>query len=443
MDEPIRIERILIATRGIMARRLVNYYRANGVESVLAFSEPDAEQAVLDEVDYDAYLSGRTVTDTYLRPDRVLGVAMDAACDALHPGSCFLAEHIGFHRAAQQANVVMIAPPLEVLERTVHRVALRELADRIGLARIPSSGVLGPDEDGVEAAARIGGPLYVKSVGGRALMRVERLEDVAEAVVAVRSSGRVLAGTTAIYLERAVEARRHISTTIVGDGVEPIVHLSWCDCSAERGRFTHIEECGSALVSPELADVLRRQVRSLADALQWKGVGRIRWAVTPDGSPYLLGVSSRLTTGFDLVEAVHDVVLVDAQHRIVFGLTLGWEQPTEPPPRHGIQLRLYHMDPEDGSRSDGVLERLELPSGPGIRSEAGVDVGTPCGAETEPLLAKITVTAPSRQAAIVRARAALGEVHVEGLSTNRTVLLTALEDGKFWEGTHDVRLLRT
>ena len=123
MEGPLAIERVLVGGRGIIARRVVAACRAHHLESVVVFSEPDAEQAVLDEASYAAYLNGRTVAETYLHPGRVLGCAMDAGCEALHPGTCFLAEHLGFHEAAANANVLVIGPPAPVVFRVVDRSA--------------------------------------------------------------------------------------------------------------------------------------------------------------------------------------------------------------------------------------------------------------------------------------------------------------------------------
>jgi acetyl/propionyl-CoA carboxylase alpha subunit len=440
MEGPLDIERMLVAGRGIAASRIVAACRAHDLESVLVFSESDADQAVLDESTYAAYLSGRTVAETYLNPGRVLGAAMDAGCEALHPGTCFLAEHLGFFQAAAAANVLLVAPPAPVVFRVVDRTSLANISRSLGLPRIPASGPLSAGSDGLEDAARIGTPLYVKAVHGRALERVERLVDVPAAVARVQSVARLIAGDERVYMERAVDARRHVGAVIVGDGSAPPIILGWVDSSVERGRFTHLEECGRAVITPELAATLTEQAHALCAAVGWTGVGRIRWALTPDGRAYLLGVSPRLTNGFELVEVAHGVDLVDAQLRIALGHRLDWEQP-EVPERHVIQCRIYHQGP-DGSRPDGVLEALELPTGDALRASYGVDVGTPCSMDTEPLLATLCVEAPTRQAAVVLARAALDKVRVVGVPTNADGLRSLLGRRDFWEGTHDARILR-
>ncbi|MFT4622816.1 MAG: acetyl/propionyl-CoA carboxylase alpha subunit [Myxococcota bacterium] len=441
MDGPLTIERVLIANRGIVAARLIGACRAHGLESVVAFSEPDAEQALLDEADYAVYLNGRTVAETYLDPGRVVGAAMDAGCEALHPGTCFLAEHLGFFQRAANANVLVVAPPAQVAYRVVDRRSLRTLATGAGLPLIPASDPIPPGGDGLMEASRIGGPLYVKAVHGRALERVEKLADVPAAVQRVRSIARLVAGDEGVFLERAVDARRHVGAVVVGDGESPPVLLGWVDSSAERGRFTHLEECGRAVVPAALAPELVRQARALFAAVGWRGVGRIRWALTPDGGAYLLGISARLTNGFGLVEAVHGVDLIDAQLRLMTDGALGWEQPELADDAHGIQLRIYHED-DSGLRPTGVLEGLALPDGGAIRTAVGVDVGTPCSRETEPLLATVTVTGPTRQAAVVLARAALDGVRISGLPTNVERLRALLGRRDFWEGVHDARVLR-
>ena len=366
---------------------------------------------------------------------------MDAGCEALHPGTCFLAEHLGFHEAAANANVLVVGPPAPVVFRVVDRLALRKVAQAAGLPLIPASEPLSSGDDGLESAARIGTPLYVKAVHGRVLERVEDLAEVPAAVIRVQNVARAIAGDERVYLERVVDARRHVGAVIVGEeGSAPIV-LGWVDSSAERGRFTHVEECGASVVSPFVAEQLTEQAVALCKAVGWSGVGRIRWALTPDGRAYLLGISARLTNGFELVEHMHGVDLVDTQVRLAMGERLAWEQPEQPASSHGIQLRLYHQS-EDGSRPDGVLTRLELPSGEAVHSSRAVDVGTACSMDTEPLLATVTVVAPTRQTAVVLARAALEQVVVEGIPTNVERLVGLLRREDFWRGEHDARVLR-
>lgn len=448
MEGQVKVTRVLIANRGEIARRLIRHYAEQGVETCVVFSEADAEQPYLDDADYAVYLNGRTVAETYMDAGRVVSAAMDAGCDAIHPGTCFLAEHLDLYDLAHRSNIAVIGADPRALPLVVDRAKLRGVARKLNLPVIPSSEVLSVDDDGMEAAARIGAPLYVKAVQGGGLWRVDDLSALPDALAAVREMARLSSGDPAVYLERAVEARRQVGTVIVADRQNTCVHLGETDGSLEfasaRGSSgeshycTWVEEAGNG-VAPELREQLGQAAVALARAVRWVGVGKVRWALTPHGGFYLLGFSARLTTGYDLVEEVHGVDLLQAQFTALAGEPLGWEQADVAPAVHGLQLRIFHIDPRTRTRPEGVLERLVLPDG--VRAEVGVEERSICTADTEPLVVKLNITAPTRHAAVVRAKAALEELIVEGIPTNAAVLRDLVGRKLFWDGDYGVGTL--
>ena len=434
----MNIRRVLIANRGEIARRLIRFYRENGIESVVAFSEADAEEGYLDDADYAGYLNGRTVRETYLDPVRVVSAALDAGCEAIHPGTCFLAEHVDFYAHATNANVAVYGCDPTLIARLMDRTHVRQVATALELPMIPASEPLTTEDDGRAAAAQLGFPLFVKAVAGGALARVDTLAGVEEAVREVRKLAAVVTGDGRVYLERAVDHQRHISVPIVADRHGHVVHLGCMDGSLEVRYHTWVEELGPD-VAPSVAAKITAASVTLAKALQWVGVGKARWAVTEDGGWYLLGFSARLSSGYGLVEAVHGVDLVEAQRMALEGEPLDWKQQDALARRHGVQLRIHHVRPTDLTRPEGVLERLVPPEG--VRVDVGVDEGLALGPDSEPVLLKITATAPTRQAALVKARQALEELVVEGVETNVPVLEALFDQRSYWEGRYDVHTL--
>jgi acetyl-CoA/propionyl-CoA carboxylase biotin carboxyl carrier protein len=199
-----------------------------------------------------------------------------------------------------------------------------------------------------------------------------------------------------------------------------------------------MEELGPDIVPEDQGRKMTVASARIVEALELDGVLRVRWAVNEKGGWWLLGISARLTTGYNLTERVFDVDLVDAQSRLLEGQPLGWEGATDRPERHGVQLRILHVDPTDGiGRPEGTLERLVVPEG----AEVGVAEGQACTSETEPLLASIVVTGPTRHAALVKAKAALDEVVVEGVANNVEVLKRVVADSEFWRGRFDVHMV--
>ncbi len=438
MEGPLMFARVLVANRGEIARRLIRQLKEAGIETVSVFSEPDVEQPYVEEADYSVYLNGKTVAETYLDSSRIVGAAMDAGCDAIHPGYCFLAERPDFVHEANLANLAVIGADKRALTRAGDRFDLRRVARDLGIPIIPASDPLRPGDDGVAAAAQIGFPLYVKTPAGGVIRRVETMADLPAAVALVRELATVVTGEPTVYLERAVDRMRRCGTVVAADQHDTIVHIGLTDASMMWDYHTWIEELGEALVGHELHEKLGAKAVELTRAIGWTGLGRVRWAITPDRGWYMLGFSGRLTTGYSLVEQVVGTDLVQTQLRLAEGEPLGWKQEAVKFPRHGVELRLFPFDAENpGVAPTGTIERMTLPTGEHLLTQAGTAEGQPVTADTDPLLAKITVTGPTRHAALVRARAALEEVVIEGVATNRDVLLRLLADEAVWRGEYD------
>ena len=434
----MNIKRVLIANRGEVAKRLIVHYRNLGIETVVAFSEADAEQSYLDDADFAVYLNGRRVGETYLDPHRVVGAALDAGCDAIHPGYCFLAEHVDFYALATNANIAIYGCDAMIIAKVVDRARLRRMAKTLGIPLIPGTEPIPVGDDGVAVAAQLGFPLFVKAVAGGALARVDSIDDIAEAVADIRQLARAVSGDSAVFLERAVDDQRHIGVTVVGDRSGNIVHLGAMDASLEVRYRTWVEELGPTVV-PSVADKITAASVEISRALGWTGVGKVRWAVTERGGWYLLGFSARLATGYSLTEQVHGVDLLRAQKMALEGDDIPWTQEDAKLTEHGIQLRVFHVRTEDLSRPTGTLTKLVIPEG--VHTEVGVEEGLVCTEDSEPLLVKLTAVGPTRQAALVKARAALEQLVIEGVDTNLPMLLSLFEDKSFWRGEYDVRTL--
>lgn len=432
--EQAKLERVLVACRGATARRLLRHYRERGVETCVVFSEADADQPYLDEADYAVFLNGRSVASTYLDPQRVVAAAMDAGCDAIHPGTGFLAEDIDLHSLANQANVAVIGCDPSVLARVVDPAALAEVARELSLPVVPVSGPLSPTDDGMLEAARIGAPLLVRPTGGGAPRRIIDLAELPAALDAVRGEAVRATGEARVRLERAVDVHREIGVVVAADRHGRFEVLGLHDASLGLDGATWVEEAGPELF-PELREPLCDASAALARALRWVGVGEVRWALGPRGGWFLRGFSARLPEAFDLVEEVWGVDLVEAQFEALSGGALGWEAAELEPRGHGLQLRVRHLDPSTRARPEGVVASVDLP--PGVAAELGVEAGCCCSEESEPLLARVTVVAPTRGAAVVKAKAAAEATEVAGVPTNVPHLRELLGDESFWRGEHD------
>jgi len=439
MSDTLEVNRVLIANRGEIARRLIREFKSLGIETVSVFSEPDQSQPWVEEADYSVYLNGTIVEETYQDSDRIIAAAMDAGCEAIHPGYCFLAGRADFAEVATVANVTIIGGDPRALGRVANRLEVRRVARELGIPLVPSSDPIPPDLDPVGIAAQLGFPLFVKTAVGEVIRRADSLAQLPEVAQQVRTIGHLLYGNSTIFLERAIDRFRAIGTVVVADRFGAVVHLGETDGSLQYDFHSWVEEVGEALVGSTLHARLGERSVELAKGLGWIGVGKVRWAMTPDGAAYLLGFSGRLTTGYELAEQVHGIDLVNTQYRVHIGEPLGWDQGDVKLDRHGVQLRIFPY--RGGEPVTGEITRMVLPEGENVLAETGTAEGQPITPDTDPLLVKITVTGPTRHAALVRARAALEELVVEGVDTNQRILMEILAEPGVWRGTYDTHTL--
>lgn len=432
------MKRVLVACRGEVARRLIRQLGGQGIETVSVFMEQEAEHPWVDEADYPTYLMGREPESTYLDARRLVSAALDAGCEAVHPGCNLLAGRFDFVDMANLSNVAVIGADGPPMLQLTDRLKLRDLARRVGVPLVPASEVLAADDDGQVSAAQLGFPVFVKSVAIAAWRRADDPSQLGDAVAAIRKLGDTLARDARVYLERAVTGARQVGTLVAADRAGHFVALGETDASLKAGGMSWIEEAGPGLVPPALHARLQEKALALAKAVEWVGLVRFNWAILPDGGWYLTGASCRLTQGYRLVEAVQGVDLIQTQIDVQQGEPLRWEGADPEATRFGVQVRLVHGDAAlGGSREPGVLEALSFPEEDDLWVDCAFEAGNELDADTEPVIAKLTVTAPTRQAALVRARAALEATVVEGVQTNREQLIAFLADPRVWSGTYD------
>ena len=423
--------RVLIANRGEHASRLIQTYRAMGFETVSLFAKSEADSAFVEEADYATYLSGEGITETYLDVARVVAAATDAGCDAIHPGYCFLPERAELSMAAGASNIVVVGPEAKLQSRVGDRFSLYATARTVGVPLIPTSKApILEDDDARAPAALLGFPLMVKALHGGAMQRVSRLEELSAAVKNVRVRALRQTGISDVYLQRELTGDfRRCGVTVVADRHGHMVHLGVSDASIGMHGQTWIEELGD-VVDARLYTRLVTQSIKLAKALQWWGVGTVRWAVQPNGGAYLLSLSARLTTGLELAEVAHGVDLVKTQWQMLVGEELVWEQSDVVEKQHVVQLRVLHMN------GVGQVSRLRLPTN--VAVACSVQEGAVLNEHTDPLLLKITVRGSTRTDALSRARAVMDDVVLEGVQTNIQGVRDLLGSKPLVLGTHTV-----
>ena len=440
------IRKLLIANRGEIACRIMRTCRAMGIETVAVYSDPDADAAFVREADSAVALGGATPATSYLCIDAVVAAARRAGADAVHPGYGFLSENAAFARACIAAGVVWVGPPPSAIDAMGSKLAARELMAAVGVAVVPGADLRGVPEQALGAlAARLGLPLLVKASaggGGRGMRLVREVASFTDAVASARREAASAFGDDTVFVERYIERPRHIEMQVMADTHGNVVHLFERECSIQRRHQKIIEEAPSPFVTPELRARMGEAAVLAARSVGYVGAGTVEFIVAPDGAFFFLEMNTRLQVEHPVTEAVTGLDLVRLQIEVAAGRPLP-PAALEPVLRgHAIEARLYAEDPDnDYLPSPGVLRRVDIAASGGVRVDCGFAAGDTVSANYDPMLAKIIAHAPTRTEAAHVLGDALRRSRVDGVATNRELLIGVLDHPEFLAGGTDTGFL--
>jgi propionyl-CoA carboxylase alpha chain len=443
------ITKLLIANRGEIAARIIRTARAMNVATVALFSDADQDAPYVAAADESVHLPGTAPADTYLRSDLVLAAAARTGADAVHPGYGFLSENADFARACAHAGVVFVGPSPQAIDAMGSKIAAKDMMRAAGVPVLPGATVAsGEDEDPDAlrvAAADIAYPILVKAAfggGGRGMRIVRDEAQLLEAVVSARREAASAFGDGTVFLEKFVEAPRHIEVQIFGDRYGTVVHLGERECSIQRRYQKIIEEAPSTAVDEALRDELGRAAVAAGKTLGYEGAGTVEFVMAQDGSFYFLEVNTRLQVEHPVTELVTGIDLVRAQLLVASGEPLPPEMLDSSPKGHAIEARLYAENVGAGFIPvSGTLTTLEFPEFDGIRVDAGFTSGSHISTFYDPMLAKVIGYGSTRDEACSRLARALRETRVHGVITNRDLLLGILGESEFRLGAIDTGYL--
>ena len=440
--------KILVANRGEIACRVIRTCREMGIATVAVASEADLAAPHARLADQTVRLGPPPPDASYLRQDLIIAAALATGAEAVHPGYGFLAENATFARACAQAGLVFIGPAAEVIASMGEKTAARRIMAEAGVPVVPGASLPRPGPGGAldaaavrKAADAVGYPLLVKAAfggGGKGMRLVEAGQDpVAAAEAAVREASGAF-GDGTVYLERCLQQPRHIEFQIFADGHGRVVHLGERECSIQRRHQKIVEETPSTALDEGLRRRMGEAAVAAARAAGYIGAGTVEFLLTPAGEFYFLEMNTRLQVEHPVTEWVTGLDLVRAQILVAAGAPLPWSDADLAPRGHALECRLYAEDPAHGFLpSLGRLLSYREPSGPGVRVDAGVAEGDEITLHYDPMIAKLSVHAEDRAAAIARMRAALRDYVVLGITTNAAYLDAVLAHPAFAAGdTH-------
>jgi len=438
-------ETVLIANRGEIAVRVIEACREMGLRSVAAYSQADAEMPYLKLADESICIGPGDASKSYLNIAAIISAAELAGAGAIHPGYGFLAENPHFVEVCEEHDLTFIGPPREVMELCGDKTAARRAAEEAGVPVLPGATL----EDGVsgapEAAEAIGFPLLVKAVyggGGRGMRWIASPNELAEKVAAAAEEALAASGDAGLYLERAVEAPRHIEVQVIAGAERDVIHLGERDCSIQRRHQKLIEESPAPNLDDDLRDRLHEAALATARAVGYRNAGTVEFLLADDGTFYFIEMNARIQVEHSVSEVVSGTNLIKEQIRIAGGEALSMKQEDVTPRGHAIECRLNAEDPARGFLpSCGTLEIEQLPGGNGVRLDTAIYQGMKIQPYYDSLIAKLMAWGQDRDEARMRMVTALERFRLSGIATTRDVMLDILRLPEFRRGEVDTGLL--
>ena len=433
-----RVKRVFVANRGEIALRVVTACETLGLQTVVGFSEVDRHGLAARRADRAVCIGPGPAAQSYLRDDVVVQAALGTSCTAIHPGYGFLSESPRLAARAREHGLTFVGPPAEVIELSGDKLRAREEAARAGVPVLPGEEVSSA-EQAREVAETIGYPLLVKAAGGgggRGIKLARDAQELEGLLSLARSEAGAAFGDDRLYLERFIAAARHVEVQIAADEHGAVVHLGERDCSVQRRYQKLIEEAPAPGLEASARDAIRDAAVRFARAIGYRNLGTVEFVVDSDtGEHYFLEINCRIQVEHPVTEAVTGRDLVALQLRIADGEPLGFAQDDVTLEGHSVECRLNAEDVARGFLpTPGTLSLFSVPELPGLRVDTHCHPGAVVPPYYDSLLAKLIAHADDRDAALDVLIEALEELDVEGVETNRTLLISVLGHDDFRRG---------
>ncbi|MEH6583770.1 MAG: acetyl-CoA carboxylase biotin carboxylase subunit [Halioglobus sp.] len=438
--------KVLVANRGEIALRIIRCARAMGIETVAVYSEIDRSSPHVLAADEAVCIGPAPADQSYLSCDRLLDAAKRTAATMIHPGYGFLSENADFASASQQAGLIFIGPPSEIIELMGSKRAAKQVAQAAGIPCIP--GYQGTDQSEsrfLEEAERIGYPVMIKASyggGGRGMRLVRDASELGEQITSARSEAESTFANGELILEKALIDARHIEFQIFADQHGNAVHLGERDCSVQRRHQKVLEESPSPFINEDRRRKMGETAVSLVKHCKYVGAGTVEFMVDNDGKFYFLEMNTRLQVEHPVSEMVTNVDLVSWQFKVACGETLPLAQDDITLKGHAIEMRLYAEDPaQHFLPQTGLIQRWQPTVREGLRVDHGIAEGLEVSSFYDPMLAKIIAHGEDRDTALRRLYCGLKDTTLLGVKTNKAYILGLLKSPAFSSGNYSTTMM--
>lgn len=431
--------KILIANRGEIAVRIIRACREMGIATVAVYSEADREALHTQLADEAVCIGPAAATDSYLNMEQILSACIATKADAIHPGFGFLSENSRFVEMCEKCNITFIGPTAEMMDKMGNKSQARLTMIEAGVPVVP--GTKEPVYDakrGAVLAESIGYPVMIKasSGGGGKGMRIALGPDDFEENFKVAQLESVRGfGDNTMYIEKYVQEPRHIEFQIMADKYGNVVQFGERDCSIQRNHQKMIEESPSVALTPELRRRMGDAAVRAAKAVHYESAGTIEFLLDKDKNFYFMEMNTRIQVEHPVTEMVSGVDLMKEMIRVAAGEPLSVKQEDIHLQGHAMECRINAEDPAHHFRPcPGVIEEIHLPGGNGVRIDTAAYNGYEIPPFYDSMIAKVIVHGRTRQEAIDKMRSTLGELIIDGVTTNVDFQYEILDNEDFQAG---------
>ncbi len=432
--------KILIANRGEIAIRIIRACKEMGVATVAVFSEADRDALHVSLADESYCIGPAPASKSYLNMDGILMIARFCGVQAIHPGYGLLSENPEFAQACEQAGIVFIGAPADVMRKMGDKDTARRTMRGAGVPVVPGCDLVDTLEDARREAEGIGYPLLLKARaggGGRGIRRVNEGKELPAAFQSAAAEAKSAFGDGALYMEKLLTGVKHIEVQVLCDTEGNVICLGERDCSMQRKNQKVLEESPAVCVSPELRARLTETTARAAREVGYVGAGTIEYLLARDGQFYFMEMNTRLQVEHPVTEMVTGMDLVKWQIRIANGQALQMTQADVHIDHHAIECRINAEDPMNDYRpSCGQVSLLHIPGGPNVRFDTALYQGYAVPPFYDSMIGKLIVSAKTREDAIRKMQAALCEMVIEGVNHNAQLHIDLLSEPAFVDGSY-------
>jgi len=440
------MEKVLVANRGEIACRVIRTLKKMGITSVAVYSDADEHALHVKMADEAYHLGPSPSNESYLRQDKLIKICLDHNIDAVHPGYGFLSENSVFALKLQENNIKLIGPSAFSMDIMGDKLSAKDAVKDFGIPMVPGTDYAISDiESAREIARKVGYPVLVKASaggGGKGMKLVTKDEEFADQMQLAINEATSSFGNGAVFIEKFVTSPRHIEIQVLADSFGNTVYLFERECSIQRRHQKVVEEAPSIILTPEIRKAMGEAAVNVAKAAKYEGAGTVEFLMDDKMNFYFLEMNTRLQVEHPVTEMITGLDLVEQQIKIAMGEKLAFTQEDLKINGHAIELRVYAEDPyENFVPSINTLEKYRLPEGEGIRVDNGYREGDQVPIYYDPMLAKLTVHATTRKAALKKMLSAIGQYEIEGIASTLDFGAFVMAHPDFISGNFDTNFV--